>query len=215
VSSALYESIARIARHEAVGRAVAAVGRVTDVFPDADHAATVELRDSGLVLPRVPIAVGAMGYAAIPAVDDLVVVLFADGDHNAPVVVGRLYHPEQDPPEHGEGEIVLRLPSAAEEKKLNLVVSGDEPSVKLDLPGDVKIELAEEKVRIEVGDVALSVEGAGGGRTEVTAGGSKLTLKKDGDISIKSATKLKFEAPEIELSGSAKVTIKGGVVEVN
>ncbi len=219
MSSALYESIARIARHEVAGKAVAAVGRVTDVFPSggpqADHAVSVELRDSGLVLPRVPVAVGVMGFAAIPAVDDLVVVLFAEGDHNAPVVVGRLYHPDEDPPEHGEGEIVLRLPSRMADKKLSLVVDSKAPKIELDLPGDVKVELAEEKVQIAVGGVKVSLEGAGGGRAEVAAGGSKVTIKKDGDVTISSATKLKLEAPQIEISGSGKVTVKGGLVEIN
>jgi uncharacterized protein involved in type VI secretion and phage assembly len=211
----LYESVARIARHEVGGRAVAAVGRVTDVFPERDHAVSVELRDSGLVLPRVPVAVGVLGYAAIPDVGDLVVVVFAEGDHNAPVVVGRLYHPDEEPPQHGERELVLRLPSRASDKKLNLVVTGDEPSIKLDLPGRVEVELSEETVRIEVGDVAVTVEGSGGGRAEIAAGGSKVTVKKDGDVSLSSATKLKLEAPEIEVSGSAKVAVQGGVVEIN
>ena len=93
MSSALYDSVARIARHEVNTRATAGVGRVVDIHPAdgalPDHAVTVKMRDSGLVLPRVPVAVGVMGFAAIPAVDDLVVVLYLEGDYNAPVVVGR------------------------------------------------------------------------------------------------------------------------------
>ncbi len=72
------------------------------------------------------------------------------------------------------------------------------------------------KVEIKVGEMAVSVLGSGGGRAEIAAGGSKITLKKDGDITISATSgKLKLEANEIELSGSAKVKISGAQVEVN
>jgi uncharacterized protein involved in type VI secretion and phage assembly len=219
MNTALYDSIARIARHEAGARAVAGVGRVVDLFPaggaQPDHAVSVEMRDSGLVLPRVPIAVGAMGFAAIPAIDDLVIVVFADGDYNAPVVIGRLYHPDQEPPEHADGEIVLRLPSGSSEPKLNLEIVGETPSLKLELPEDVSIEVGQEKVLIRVGEMHLSVESSGGGRAEVAAGGSKITLKQDGDVTIEAANKLTLKGTEIDISGSAKVSISGANVEVN
>lgn len=219
MSAALFDSISRIARHEASARAIAGIGRVTEIFPSdgvlPDHAVTIEMRDSGLILPRVSIAVGAMGFAAIPAVDDLVLVVFAEGDFNAPVVVGRLYHPDQNPPEHAEDEIVLRLPSGASEPKVDLVVAGKAPSLILKLPGDTEIDVLEEKVVIKVGAIQVSVTGAGGGRAEVAAGGSKLTLKKDGDVTLTAAGKLKLEGSEVEISGSAKVKIAGATVEMN
>jgi phage baseplate assembly protein gpV len=219
MSAALFDSISRIARHEASARAIAGIGRVTDIFPSdgalPDHAVTIEMRDSGLILPRVSIAVGAMGFAAIPAVDDLVLVVFAEGDFNAPVVVGRLYHPDQEPPEHAEDEIVLRLPSGAPEPKFDLVVAGKAPSLILKLPGDTEIDVLEEKVLIKAGAMQVSVTGAGGGRVEVAAGGSKLTLKKDGDVTLTAAGKLKLEGSEVEISGSARVKIAGAAVEMN
>ena len=219
MSAALFESISRIARHEASARAIAAVGRVVEIHPAGgalpDHAATVELRDSGLLLPRVPIAVGVLGFAAIPAVDDLIVVLFLEGDYNAPVVVGRLYHPDQDPPTHGDGEIVLALPSGQAEPDLKLKVTGTPAAITLELPGEVKIEIAERAAKIAVGTLHVDVSGAGGGRVEVAAGSATITLKQDGDVSISSPSKLKLEATEIELAGSAKVKVTGAQVEVN
>ena len=218
MSASLYDSIARIARHEANAHLVAAVGRVVDVFDNQgqpDHAVSVELRDTGLVLPRVPVAVGLLGFAAIPAIDDLVMVVFLGGDVNAPVVVGRLYDDQQNPPKHTDGQIILALPSGAGDPKLDLKVEGDVPKIQLELPGDVLIELLEEKVSLKVGDLQVSLDGAGGGRVEVKAGGSTLTMKKDGDISLSSNTKLKLEATEIEISGNAKVKISGGMVEIN
>jgi uncharacterized protein involved in type VI secretion and phage assembly len=221
MSAILYESVARIARHEVGARATAGIGRVADVFPapegsaTPDHAVTVEMRDSGLVLPRVPVAVGVMGAAAIPAVDDLVVVLFLHGDYHAPVIVGRIYSSDQAPPQHKAGEIVLRLPAASSQPKLNLEVLGDEPLARLALSDDVTLEVTDQKVLVQVGDMQLSLQSAGGGRVELTAGGSTITMKKDGDIKISAAGKLTLEGTEVTVSGSAKVKISGPQVEVN
>lgn len=219
MSVALYESIARIARHEAGARAIAGVGKVVDLFPAEgaapDHAVSVEMRDSGLVLPRVPVAVGVMGFAAIPAIDDLVLVVFLEGDVNAPVVAGRLYHPDQNPPAHGRDQIVLGLPSGADDPDLKLVVKGGEPSILLTLPGDVKLEIKDGKVAIEVGAMHVQLQGAGGGRAEIAAGGAKLTLKQDGDVTLESPTTLTLHATRIEIKADATVTVKGAQVELN
>ncbi len=219
MSTALYESVARIARHEVGARAVAGVGRVVDTFttegPTPDHAVMVEMRDSGLVLPRVPVAVGAIGFAAIPAIDDLVVILFLEGDYNAPVVVGRLYHSDQDPPEHATGRIVLRLPPGAPEPKLHLEVAGDEPSLRFEVPEDISLEVVKEKVLVQVGEMQLSLETSGGGRAEIAAGGSTITLKQDGDITISAAGNLKLKGTEVEIAGSAKVKVSGAQLELN
>jgi uncharacterized protein involved in type VI secretion and phage assembly len=217
--AALYSSISRIARHEASARAIAGVGKVTGIHPNeaapADHAVSVQLRDSGIILNRVPIAVGAMGFAAIPAVDDLVVIVFLEGDYHSPVVVGRLYHPDQEPPKHKDGQMVLRLPSGASKPDLECEITGDPPAVKLALPGDVLIEVVKEKITLAVGEIKATLDGAGGGRMELAAGSSKITMKKDGDVTVKAAGKLKLEATEIEIAGQAKVKVSGGVVEMN
>jgi uncharacterized protein involved in type VI secretion and phage assembly len=220
VTSALYDSVARIARHESRARAVASVGKVTDVMVPSgsppDLAVAVKLRDSGLVLPRVPVAVGALGLAAPPDVDDLVVVVFLEGDVNAPIVVGRLYHPDENPPPDADrGKIALELPSREDEKKLKLIVDGTAPLLTLELPDDVAVSIDHEKVEVKAAEMHLTVETSGGGRAEVAAGGSKITLKKDGDVSIKAQGNLKLEASEIEISGQSKVKVSGGTVEIN
>ena len=219
MSRTLYEGVVRIARHEAAARATASVGTVVDLFDAGgdpkDHAVSVKLRDSGLVLPRVPVAVGVMGFAAIPAVGDLVLVVFLDGDFNAPVVVGRIYHPDQDPPGHEREEIVLALPSAADPPDLKLRVKSQEPSIRLTLPGDVSIEIEEGVVGLAVGAMKVRIESGGGGRAQIAAGGSMITLKQDGDVSVKSAGKLTLEGVEVEVSGTSKVKVSGAQVEIN
>jgi len=221
MSTNLYESVARIARHEVGRQIVSGVGEVMDAFPapkgatPPDHAVSVKLRDTGLILPRAPVAVGVMGFAAIPAPGDLVLVVFLNGDVNAPVVVGRIYQPDIDPPEHEKGQIVLKLPPGESEPKLDLVVQGDKPSIELKLPDKVKVEVVKDKVFIEVDTMNISVDGAGGGRVEMAAGGSKITLKKDGDITVSSAGNLTLEGKEVKISGMAKVSVKGAQVEIN
>jgi uncharacterized protein involved in type VI secretion and phage assembly len=219
VSATLYDSIARIARHEAAARAVAGVGKVTDLFTaDAaqqDHAVTVQMRDSGLILPRVPVAVGAMGFAAIPAVDDLVIVLFLEGDLNAPVVVGRLYHPDQNPPEHSDGQVVLALPSGASPPDMKLIVVGADSTIRLTIGEDVEVSVTDEKIALRVGELRATLDGAGSGQAEIAAGGSKITIRQDGDITISAGGNIKLEGAEIEISGSAKVKISGAEVDIN
>jgi uncharacterized protein involved in type VI secretion and phage assembly len=150
-------------------------------------------------------------------------VVFASGDYNAPVVAGRLYHAELDPPEHEPGQLVLRLPPGQAEGDLNLVVDGQQPSVKLDLPGDVLLEISSGNVEIAVGEVKVVLTGSGGGRAEVSAGGSKISLKQDGDIelstaanlTIKAQGNLKLQGNQVEIKGMAQVALSGAQVKIN
>ena len=213
MSSALYDSIARIARGEANARAVAGVGRVTQIFDGAtnDHAVTVEMRETGLVLPRVSVAVGVMGFAAIPAVDDLVVVVFMDGDMNAPVVVGRLYHPDQAPPMHEEGQLILDLPSG--DPQIKLKVEGATPSINLTM-GDVQLDVLSDSVKLTVGEVVIEALSAGS-RVEVAAGSTSLVMKSSGEVTLKTDGDFKVQATQIELKAAAKLKLSGAQVEIN
>ncbi len=213
MTSALYDSIGRIARHEAATRAIAAAGRVTEVRAGdrGDHAVTVELRDRGVVLPNVPVAVGVMGFAAIPAVDDLVVVTFLEGDMNAPVVVGRLYDTDQAPPPHKNGEIVLHVPSG--DPKLKLDVKPATPSIRLAM-GKVEIEVVSDALTVTVGDTKIKAESSGS-RLEVAVGSASLVMKKDGSIALKTDGSLKIKASQIEIAADSSLKLKGATVEIN
>lgn len=221
MSAALYESVARIARHHAGIRLLPAVGRVTETFGAGgaipDHAATVELRDSGVLLPRVPIAVGMLGFAALPAADDLVLVVFLDGDPNAPVIVARLYTNKLAPPTDGkDGKIALALPAGKTDTKLKLTVAADGSTATLELGSEpVKLVLDDQQVSVTIGEVELTVTKSGGGRVELKAGSTEITLKKDGDLAVKTSKKLTLEGNEVEISGQSKVKISGGSVEIN
>ena len=71
------------------------------------------------------------------------------------------------------------------------------------------------KVTVTVDQIKFSLDSAGGGRAELAAGGSKLTLKQDGDITVQSAGKLVLKGTEVEIEGTGKVKVQGAVVEIN
>lgn len=228
MSAGFYEGVERIARHVVQSRATSAVGRVVATHGaapgamPADHAVDVELRESGLVLPDVPVAVGVLGFAALPAVGDLVLVVFADGDANAPIVAGRLYNPDQPPPEHGDGQLVFRTPAGQAQGDLNLVVEMNEPSIKLELPGGLVLSLTEGEAILQVGDMKLTLSGSGSGEAKLEAGSAMIRLKNGQsiemsatEIKLKADAKIALESAQIEIKGSGLVDVSGGLVKLN
>jgi phage baseplate assembly protein gpV len=218
MSAALFDSITRIARHEATARSIAAIGVVVDVFDGTgappDHAVAVRLRDSGLLLPRVPIAVGALGQAATPAADDLVVVVFADGDIHAPIVIGALYHVDLAPPDHGVGDVVLQLPPGADAPGIRVVLRGADPLVSVKL-GAVELTADDQKLHVQTGDAVATVSAAGGGRIELTIGEASLTVTGRGDIVLDAPGTLSLHGTDIQIKGDGSVTISAPQVKVN
>ncbi len=213
MTSALYDSIARIARNEAQARAIAGVGQVTQTFVGStnDHAVTVEMRDTGLVLPHVPVAVGVLGFVAIPAVDELVVIAFMDGDVNAPVVIGRLYHSDQTPPPHEEGQLVLEVPSG--DPQIKVKVEAATPSINLTM-GDVALEVLSDTVKLTVGEVVIEALSSGN-RVEIAAGSTSLVMKSSGEVTLKTDGNFKVEANQVEIKAAAKLSLSGAQVEIN
>lgn len=219
---ALFDTVARIARHEVLAHPTAAIGVVTEAFPAApgsppDHAVSVQLRDTRQVMPRVPIAVGVLGFAAIPAVGDLVLVVFCDGDHHAPVVAGRLYHPDADPPGHADGQVVLALPSGASSPALTITVTAD-PTVTVDFP-DAKVTLALDgtgpAASLTVGDLSATLDGSGSGQVEVKTGGATFTLTGSGDVTLSAQGTLTLEGAQVQISAQGQLKVKGATVEIN
>lgn len=218
MTNALYDSIARVARHEVAASASASVGAVTDVVSRTgaapDHAVSVQLRDRALVLPNVPIAVGALGFVATPAVGDLVLVVFADGDHHAPVVVGRLYHSDLAPPEHDPDQLVLALPPGDANPQLTVVIDGGAPSVDVDV-GGTTLSMTRDGAHIVAGGAEISIDASGSEEVTVTSGGSTLTLSANGDATLEASADLTLKGVNIDIKGSGSVKINGATVEVN
>jgi uncharacterized protein involved in type VI secretion and phage assembly len=225
----LVSTIQQIARHEVEQHVAPALGIVQTLHAmnggKNDYSCTVELRDSGVVLPRVPLATQLIGLTALPRENDLVLVIFAGGDLHAPVIVGRLYNEKVAPPKHAAGELVTILPGGEKDEKKALVLKvatkGDgKRSMKLSLAGDsVNVELVIDDggIRFKAQDVSLTLKqsSSNDGMAELKVGDAKVTLKQNGDVAVTAKGKLQLKAKEIEISADAKVKVSGKTIELN
>lgn len=218
MSELLFDAVTRIARHEAQARPIAAMAVVTEVHSQSltgpDYSVTVQLRDSGVLVPRVPVATGSLGLVATLAPDDLVLVAFADGDVHAGVVVGRLHHRDLAPPEHGPGQLVLQLPPGESSPTVDLTVDPADPVVELTV-GSTQIRIEGKTVGITIGDAELVVDGNSPGAVTLKAGDAKASFSGNGELTLEAAQKLVLKGNQVEIEGSAGVKISGAKVDLN
>lgn len=218
MSGLLYDAVARIARHEADSRTAAALAVVTDVHTTvaarADYAVSVRLRDTGVDIPRVPVAVGALGLAATAATGDLVLVVFAGGDLHGAVVVGRLYHGGLEPPKHDAGQLVLQLPPGESSPNIDLRADPATPDLTLKV-GSTEVAVTGKTAKVTIGAAELLVDGNSPEAVSIKAGDASMKLSAGGDIELKAAKTLTMKANDVKIDGQGSVTISGGTVDVN
>jgi uncharacterized protein involved in type VI secretion and phage assembly len=204
----LLETIQRIVRQELGQIRTAEIGVVSDRHAhssagDTDnYACTVELRNSGLVLKRVPVATPQIGAAAIPAVGDLVLVQFVNGDINSPVITGRLYSDAMRPPLNDDGQSVLHLPAdAADSDAVHVEVrSGSQRQIELRLGSTLKIDLKDD-------DPVVAID--------VDNGKAKVTIGRDGAVTIESQGDVAIKGNQIDVEAQGTLTLKGATVNIN
>ena len=211
--------IQAIVREELQRLHVGDLGVVTSVFPhgsadDRDnYECNVLLKNAGLELRKVPVATPTIGAAAIPNIEDLVLVTFVGGDVNQPVIVGRLYNDQQRPPLNQANEIAYHLPLEAEDDAaLKLVVrSGGDHEPKRQLEVRMGATLV---ARLADGDPLVSLE----------AENVTLTVAANGDVSLESKGKLAITASaglelksdgSINLEAGGAMTLKGATIDLN
>lgn len=183
-----------IVREELTRYRLSDLGIVTEVFPgdgsENNHQVNVRLRSSGVELQRAPVTVGRLGFSMLPEVGDLVLLAFAGGDINAPVVIGSLYDNEKQPPKAGPLETVYQ-PFGDEDSSIR--------RLHLELPGGTALTIDDDKLQIE-------------------SGGTQVVIERDGDVTIKAAGKISIESGgdmtldaggNLDLSAQQNVTIKG------
>lgn len=208
---ALLDTIRRIVRDELRQLQGATLAIVQEQHNgDGEYACSVKLRDSELVLSHVPIATARMGLASIPAVDDLVLLQFIQGDINRPVIIGSLYNDEDPPPAAGDGEWICQLPlGAGDSEGLQLqAISADTPTLGIRIGGGLVVELKDD-------DPVVSID--------VGSGSAVLTIDSDGTlaiqggkgISIEAGTDLELKGANVAIEGSGEVKIKGSVINLN
>lgn len=210
-----FHTLRRIIREELRALRLPELAVVQEIHPHAEagdddnHACTVRLRDTDLVLARVPVMVQRKGVAAIPDVGDLVLVQFLGGEANAPVIIGSLYNDEDRPPVNAAGEAVLRLPvDAGEGEGVEIrVTSADARAARLALGSSLSIELKDDDpvVVIAVGD-----------------GKATLKIESDGTVTLTSAKALAIEGGEVSVKGTAvtidaegRLVLKGATIDLN
>jgi phage baseplate assembly protein gpV len=221
------QTMRQIARHEVEQHWNASLGVVKALHGangESHYACTVELRETRLVLPKVPIATGLIGLAGLPRENDLVIVIFVGGNPHAPVVLGRLYSEDVAPPKNSPGEFVAVLPGdeESEEKRLELRIEtpGDGTrDIRLKLAGSVEVavSIGNEGLEFKAGDTSLKLSQSSGsdGKTELTAGGCKVVLEQGGDVTIEASGTLKLKAAKIEISGDTSVKVAGQTIDLN
>jgi len=213
VSPNFFDDLRRLVREEMARLHLAELAIVEEQHPhasagdDDNYACSVRLRETGLVLKRVPVATARVGLAAIPQVGDLVLIQYLGGDINAPVITGSLYNNQDRPPLNEDGQAVVSLPADSEDGVRLEVNSASATSLRLTIASALAVDLQDDDpvVRIDVGD-----------------GSAELTIDSDGTVTIKSGRGLKLEGGEIEIKGTTitaeadgELTLKGAVINLN
>jgi hypothetical protein len=232
--STIINTIQEIVRQELRDVRVAELGIVEKVYPhkdgsDADnYGCDVRLKNSGLLLKRVPVASGHIGTAAIPNKGDLVLLTFEKGDVNQPIIIGRLYNDDDRPPLNKPDEVIFRLPhkKADNETVLASIKNHADQSppreLLLQMPPKLTVKITDGTVTATAGKTEMKLDNpnAGGGKVTVFAGGTKIEMNQDGDVnievmgsmSIKANGNLSLEATNISLKATANVDVKANAM---
>lgn len=199
--STLIDTLREIIRQEIDARRQPELGIVLEVFPgdggEGNHQADVRLRQSGLKLRRVPVAVARPGVSLLPRVGDPVIVVFLDGDLAQPVVIGSIYSSEEQPPEADALDAVWK-PSDAEDSAIR--------RIHLETPSGGTVTLDDEKLTVTLGGTEMVVNQDGD--VTITAAGS-ISLKADGDVSIEAGGNVSIKASQdVNVEAMANLTAK-------
>lgn len=220
----LVQTVRGIARDEVSQRWTTATAVVKSLHGGSEHACTVQLRESGLLLPRVPIAVGVLGAVALPNEGDLVIVAFAGGDVHGGVIVGSVYDENTAPPDHGPGQVVLNLPAGETSDDARLLLTVNVPgdgtrSATLTLGGSVTVSVTVDDggVVVTAGEASLALKqsSSSDGTAELKVGGSSVLIEQGGDVTVKATGTLTLEGTKVEISGDATVKVAGQTIALN
>jgi phage baseplate assembly protein gpV len=208
VTSTIVGTIKEIVRDELRRVYQPALGVVEAVFPHADsgdddnYSCDVRLKNSHLLLRRVPIASGHIGTVIIPHVGDLVVVVFEAGDVNQPIVIGRLYDDVDRPPLNHVGEGIFRMPLAeADDRTIkgavrNIRSNSPPREILVEMPPKITVRITDGTVHATAGKTELTLDqpDGSGGKVTVVAGRTTITMNQDGDVTVEAAGSMTLEA---------------------
>ncbi|HEX4932167.1 MAG TPA: phage baseplate assembly protein V [Gemmatimonadaceae bacterium] len=205
-----------LVREEQDRRRFPELGIVTQVFAKGDeggkenHQVAIKLPASDVELLRAPVAVGRLGLSALPRVGDLVLVVFINGDINAPIVVVSLYDYQQHPPKGTGDEVVYQVPDDAASGVRRLHV---------ELPSGATLTMDDDKLAIVYGSTKLEVNRDGSvdieSATSVSVkSSSDLTLEAQGNISISAQGTLDLKGVQVNAQAQAAASLKGAQISL-
>jgi len=228
--STIVDTIQAIVRQELRRMHTTELGVVVDVYPHSanddndNYGCDVRLKNSGLLLKRVPIATNHIGSAAIPYKDDLVLLNFVQADANQGIVVGRLYNDSDRPPLNNPNEMISRIPLAAADEKTiksairNIQSNSPSREILVEMPPKITVSITDGTVRATAGktEMKLDQSNGSGGTVTVVAGRTKITLNQDGDVTIEAAGSMKLKANgDFSIEGqSVNITSKVGDIDI-
>ena len=140
---------------------------------------SARLRESDLELRHVPMLTPHVGMVSAPAVGDLVLIQYVGGDPNRPLIVGRLYSDEAEPPIHeaDEWRIESKLKGETKlalDKEGSVVVTAGKTTITVKKDGNIEL-IGEADLKIEVkGKVEVKCTDAkvdASGKVELGSGG--------------------------------------------
>jgi phage baseplate assembly protein gpV len=232
VTSTIVGTIQEIVRDELRRVYLPELGVVDAVFPHSDagdddnYSCDVRLKNSQLLLRRVPIASGHIGSVIIPHVGDLVVVVFEGGDVNQPIVIGRLYDDVDRPPLNRVGEGIFRMPLAEVDSRTikgavrNIPSNSPPREILVEMPPKITVRITDGTVRATAGKTELKLDqpDGSGGKVTVVAGRTTITMNQDGDVTVEAAGSMTLQATgnlslrgrNVEVTSDLATSIKAG-----
>jgi phage baseplate assembly protein gpV len=223
--SSIIETIQKIVQNELRAVRIAELGVVEAIGPHSDaddrdnYGCDVRLRNTGLLLKRVPIVTGHLGSAAIPNVGDLVLLTFEKGDVNQGIVLGRLYTDDDRPPVNAANELIMHLPLHAEDTSAiqtavrNIGDNTPPREMLVQMAPKITVRVTDGTVRATAGasELTLDQPDGGGGTATVVAGGTKITMNQDGSVVVQAVGDVTLNAGgAMTLSAAQGLTLRAG-----
>ena len=224
--SSIVETIQKIIQHELHGMRFAELGVVEAVLPHSaagdndNYGCNVRLKNTGLLLKRVPVATGHVGSVAIPNVGDLVLLSFVRGDINQAIVTGRLYTDDDRPPINNPNEIITHLPLHADDNHAirtairNIADHKPPREILIEMAPKITVRITDGTVRATAGNSAMTLDqpDGGGGTVTVLAGNTKITMNQDGDVTVEAMGDMTLRANgAMSLQAGTSLSLKAGV----
>lgn len=192
------------------------LGVVNEGFPhttaddDNNYEVDVTLKNQGLTLRRVPVAVGCMGIAVLPTVGDLVLVQFLNGDLNQPFVTGCFYNADTRPPVFQENDVVLERIAGDDAKTKTIIrIGGEDGSIEINVGDKVSLELTSDQITMVGDKVSLKMTS-----DQITIEGN---VQIKGDLVVENGNKTTIQG-NVEIKGDlvvqngGKTTISGNTI---